>query len=246
MMQRLIAGNWKMNGLHAEALALASALADRAKASVPACAVMVAPPATVLAPVAAAIAGTPIALGAQTCHAEASGAFTGEIAAEMLADAGCSHVIVGHSERRHGLGETDAVVRGKTAAAWRAGLVAIVCVGETAEERDAGRTLDVVLKQLAGSVPDGAGGLVLAYEPVWAIGSGRVPTADDIAAVHAGLRGALRERGAQGAAAPILYGGSAKPANAGELLAIPEVGGLLVGGASLDAESFWSMVEACS
>ena len=230
----LIAGNWKMNGLAADGLALARSLASvpDGKAQL-----LVCPPATLLAPVASALSGSRVALGAQDCHAEAAGAHTGDISAEMLADAGCSHVIAGHSERRTGHGESDAVVRAKAAAAHRAGLVAIVCVGETAAERDAGKAEAVVAASLVGSLPESARpeNTVVAYEPVWAIGAGRTPTVDEVAAVHAALRAALGERGA---GTRILYGGSVKPENAAALLAPYDVDGALVGGASLAAADF--------
>src|SRR6266446_5915452 len=185
----LVAGNWKMNGRRTDGVALARAIAERAKAP-HACDLLVCPPATLLATVGEVLAGSGAALGGQDCHAASSGAFTGCISAEMLRDAGCSHVIVGHSERRHTCGETDADVQAKTLAAWRAGLVAIICVGETRAEREAGIAVAVVSSQLAGSVPDGAAAdkLVLAYEPVWAIGTGLTPTTDDIAEIHAAIR----------------------------------------------------------
>lgn len=244
-MRRMIAGNWKMNGLREDGVALASAVARQAReAKGLSCYVVLCPPATLIAPVLEAVAGSPVAVGGQNCHAEPDGAFTGEISAEMLADLGCAHVIVGHSERRMGYGETDAAVRARAEAAHRAGLVPIICVGETLDEREAGRTLDVVLRQLDRSLPvgsaAGSGTVVVAYEPVWAIGSGLVPTREDIETVHRALRTRVP------AGTPILYGGSAKPDNAGELLAADEVGGLLVGGASLDAGSFWRIVESCA
>jgi triosephosphate isomerase len=194
-----------------------------------------------------AIAGSGIGLGAQDCHAEPSGAHTGDISAAMLADAGCSHVIVGHSERRADHGETDALVRAKAAAAQGCGLTAIICVGETLAERDAGRTLAVVQGQLAGSLPPAAtaANTVIAYEPVWAIGTGRTPKALEIAEVHAAIRGALGGVMAGAAVVPILYGGSVKADNAAEILAIAEVGGALVGGASLNAADFWTICRSC-
>jgi triosephosphate isomerase len=249
-MRRLIAGNWKMNLLRAEAAALAKGVVAALGGGRDLAAdVAVCPPFTALAAVAEAIAGSAVALGAQDCHAKPAGAFTGSIAAPMLKDLGCTYVILGHSERRHGLGETDAMVSAKVGAAWSAGLVPILCLGETAEERDAGKTLEVVRRQLAGSLPkdDGARGLpavVIAYEPVWAIGTGRVPTAADIAAVHRALRAELTKTRPDGAAIPILYGGSAKPDNAKSILGVDEVGGLLVGGASLDAKGFAAMARA--
>ena len=239
--RQLVAGNWKMNGLRADGIALARAVAERAREP---CArdLLVCPPATLLAAVGEALAGGAVALGGQDCHALPSGAFTGSISAEMLRDAGCSHVILGHSERRHGLGESDADVRAKTLAAWRAGLVAILCVGETRSEREAGRAIDVVSGQLAGSVPDGAepDRLVIAYEPVWAIGTGLTPTNADIVEIHQAIRARIP------AGTRILYGGSVNPRNAAEILALEEVDGALVGGASLKAEDFWAIAAAGS
>lgn len=239
----LIAGNWKMNGLSDEAADRARALAGKAQASPPACAVAVCPPFTALSAVARELQGSPIAAGGQDCHAEASGAYTGSVSAEMLADLGCRYVIVGHSERRHGLGETDHLVRDKAKAALRAGLIPIICVGETLDEREAGNALMVVESQIDGSVPIEGGPVVVAYEPVWAIGTGRVPTLADVGSVHDHIRQRLCVRRGDGASIAILYGGSAKPENAAELLGVEEVGGLLVGGASLDPDSFWAMVE---
>ena len=238
--KRLVAGNWKMNGLRGDGVALARAVAVRA-AEAHRCDLLVCPPATLLGAVGDALSGSGVMVGGQDCHAAASGAFTGSISAEMLKDAGCGHVIVGHSERRHGLGESDADVRAKAAAAHRAGLVAIVCVGETRAEREAGRAVDVVATQLAGSLPQGAGAdrLVVAYEPVWAIGTGLTPTADDIVAMHAAIRGCVPD------GTRILYGGSVNPGNAAAILALPEVDGALVGGASLKADDFWAIARAC-
>ena len=236
----LVAGNWKMNGLAASRAELARIVAG-AGALVGKTELMVCPPATLIAGFAAATRGSPVTIGGQDCHAEASGAHTGDISAEMLADAGACAVIVGHSERRADHHETDAQVRAKAQAAWRAGLTAIVCVGEQRAEREAGKTLAVVGGQLLGSLPDGATGanLVVAYEPVWAIGTGLTPTPGDVAEVHAVVRKQLSERfGAEGRHVRILYGGSVKPANARELLTIPEVNGALVGGASLKGEDF--------
>jgi triosephosphate isomerase len=246
-MRKLIAGNWKMNGLRADGLKLADEVAARARgAGQPGCDLLVCPPATLLALVKEALAGSPVALGGQDCHPEPKGPHTGDISAPMLKDIGCSHVIVGHSERRAEHGESDAVVRAKAAAARAAGLVAVVCIGETEAERDAGRTLEIVGRQLAGSLPQGmtAASLVVAYEPVWAIGTGRTPTVDDVAAVHAHIRERLRGLVADVDAIRILYGGSVKPSNARELLAVPNVDGALVGGASLVAADFRAIAEA--
>jgi triosephosphate isomerase (TIM) len=236
----LVAGNWKMNGLAASAGELAKIIAGAAAFAAKAD-LMVCPPATLIANFAAAARGSCVTIGGQDCHADASGAHTGDIAAEMLADIGARAVIVGHSERRTDHHETDAQVRAKALAALRAGLTAIVCVGEQRAEREAGQTLAVVGRQLDGSLPDGATGtnLVIAYEPVWAIGTGLTPTPADVAQAHAFIRKRLNERvGAQGDGIRILYGGSVKPANAKELLTIADVNGALVGGASLTAEDF--------
>jgi triosephosphate isomerase len=235
----LVAGNWKMNGLRASAAELARIIQGaRELAAVD---ILVCPPATLIAAFAAAADGSPVRIGAQDCHAEAAGAFTGDLSAEMLKDAGASAVIVGHSERRSYHRETDADVRAKALAARRAGLCAIVCVGETRAERDGRRALAVVGTQLDGSVPDGAtaGNLVVAYEPVWAIGTGLTPTPDDVAAMHGFVRRRLAARfGAAGEDIRVLYGGSVKPSNVGELLRVADVDGALVGGASLKADEF--------
>ncbi len=237
-MRQLIAGNWKMNGLGAE-LPQIEALAQALKA--PACDILICPPATLVARAAAAAKGSVVAIGGQDCHAEAAGAFTGDTSAEMLRDAGASAVIVGHSERRQYHGETDAIIAAKAKAAWRAGLLAIVCIGETESQRDAGKAYDVCRTQLAGSVPPGAtpDNTAIAYEPVWAIGTGKTATASDIARMHAHIKAHL--------AAPlrILYGGSVKPTNAAEILGLADVGGALVGGASLKASDLLTIVGAC-
>ncbi len=243
-MRQLIAGNWKMNGLLADSLERASAIA--AEAPRLACDVLVCPPATVLRAVAGKLAGTVVAVGGQDCHAEAQGAHTGDLSAAMLKDAGASAVILGHSERRADHGESSALVRAKVAAAMAAGLLPIVCVGETEAERLAGRKEEVVRSQLRDSLPDDFAG-VIAYEPVWAIGTGRTPTEADVAAMHASIRAALSDRlGAGGRQLRILYGGSVKPTNARALLALPEVGGALVGGASLVAADFLAIAAAAA
>lgn len=240
----LVAGNWKMNGTAAslgEATAIAAATKD-ASADM-----MLCPPATLVNRLASAAAGTGLLVGGQDCHAKASGANTGDVSAEMLADAGASAVIVGHSERRTDHGETNATVKAKAEAAARAGLIAIVCLGETAAQRQAGETLAIVKAQLDGSLPDIAtpAGLVIAYEPVWAIGTGLTPTVADVAQVHAFIRGELVNRyGADGGVMRILYGGSVKPSNAVELMAVEHVDGALVGGASLKATDFLGIVAA--
>jgi triosephosphate isomerase (TIM) len=233
----LVAGNWKMNGLKASAGELKKIIAGAQKlANVD---VMVCPPATLLAEFAAAARGSRVAIGGQDCHPLPAGAFTGDIAAEMLKDAGARAVIVGHSERRHYHGETDEMVRAKALAARRAGLLAIVCVGETRAERDAGDARAVVGAQLSGSLPDGAADFVVAYEPVWAIGSGVTATAQDIGDMHGFIRERLCSRyGEAGERIGVLYGGSVKPANAKELMAVDNVEGALVGGASLKADEF--------
>jgi triosephosphate isomerase len=242
----LVAGNWKMNGLRSASTELAKIIAGAEKLAATT-ELLVCPPATLVAEFAGMARGTRIAIGAQDCHAEAAGAFTGDVSAEMLKDAGAIAVIVGHSERRTLHRESDADVRAKALAARRAGLRAIVCVGETRPEREAGRTIAVVGRQLEGSLPDdvAAGAIVIAYEPVWAIGTGLTPTAGDIAEVHGFIRKRLVARlGAAGEGIEILYGGSVKPANARELLHVENVGGALVGGASLKAEEFLAIAAA--
>jgi triosephosphate isomerase len=233
----LVAGNWKMNGLAASAGELEAIIAGAR--SLPNADFMICPPATLLARFAALARGSRVAIGGQDCHAEPAGAYTGDIAAEMLKDAGASAVIVGHSERRHYHGETDAMVRAKALAARRAGLLAIICIGETRAERDAGNAHTVVRTQLDGSLPDGLVNFVVAYEPVWAIGSGVTPTQSDVADMHRFIRERLCGRfGDAGQGVRILYGGSVKPANAKELLGIANVDGALIGGASLKADEF--------
>jgi triosephosphate isomerase (TIM) len=242
----LIAGNWKMNGLRAS-LSEAVAVKDALPTSGGAADVMICPPATLVMAMAAALSGSPVAVGAQDCHAAATGANTGDISAEMVADAGGQAAIVGHSERRADHGELDRDVRLKASAAHRAGLKAIVCIGETEGERRAGLALDVVRRQLKGSLPDRAtsADTIIAYEPVWAIGTGLTPTPADVAEVHGAIRAALAERfGGEGSAMRILYGGSVKPQNAGELLSIAHVNGALVGGASLKAADFLAIIRA--
>ena len=248
MPRPLVAGNWKMNGL-TRSLPVAGEIADGFGAALrERVDLLICPPATLIAPMAAVLSGKGIALGGQDCHARESGAFTGNVSAEMLADAGARYVIVGHSERRTYEGETDAQVKDKAEAARRAGLIAILCVGETREEREAGRALDVVRTQLRGGLPEGASAatLVVAYEPVWAIGTGLVPTVGDVAEVHALIRETLGEAMTAGdqAGTRILYGGSVKPENAGELLAVANVDGALVGGASLKAADFLGIAGA--
>ena len=246
-MRKLAAGNWKMNGLQADGLALARDIAARVPAEKPACDVLLCPPATLLAPIAGVLAGSAVALGGQNCHAAEKGAHTGEISAAMLKDAGCGYVILGHSERRADQGESDAQVRAKADAARAAGLIAIVCIGETLVQRDAGETLAVIARQIGGSLPDGSDArwLVIAYEPVWAIGTGRTPTVAQVGEVHGFIRRSLGAKVGDAGAVRILYGGSVKPSNAPELMAVPDVDGALVGGASLVAADFWAIVRAC-
>ena len=243
--RKIAAGNWKMHGLSADLAELDALIRDTEGAAAE---VIVCPPATLVARLAERARNSHVAIGGQDCHPEPKGAHTGDIAAEMLADAGATHVIVGHSERRADHHEPDALIRAKAEAAWRAGLVAIVCVGETEAQRDAGRAREIVGHQLDSSVPDraGADGLVIAYEPVWAIGTGRTPTPDDIAAMHGFARERLAERfGAPMAEATrILYGGSVKPGNAQEIFTVNDVDGGLVGGASLKAADFAPIVAA--
>ena len=243
----LVAGNWKMNGTSAALGELAGICAGLPETRSDKMDALICVPATLIGRAAETASGHPVAIGAQDCHAQASGAHTGDVSAEMLKDAGAGAVIVGHSERRADHGETDADVAAKAEAAWRAGLLAVVCVGETREEREAGRAEDVVGVQLAGSVPDGAvaANTVVAYEPVWAIGTGLVPSSDDIAAMHAFIRAELVKRfGDAGGAMRILYGGSMKPANAAEIMAVANVDGGLIGGASLKAADFLAICDA--
>ena len=245
-MQKLAAGNWKMNGTRA---ALAEMAALVAAHPAPACEMLLCPPATLLSAAAAQARGSALMIGGQDCHAKASGAHTGDISAPMLADAGASHVILGHSERRADHGETDAQVKAKAEAALAAGLIAVVCLGETEAQRDAGTTLAICGSQLHGSMPEGAtaANLVIAYEPVWAIGTGRTPTIPQITEVHAFLRAELvKALGQDGNGVRILYGGSVKPSNAAEIFAVPHVDGALVGGASLKAADFGAIVAALS
>ena len=242
----LVAGNWKMNGL-ACTLAEAGKVREALAVGKFDCDVLICPPATLIAQMVWASKGSLLAVGGQDCHAKVSGAHTGDIAAEMLADAGARFVIVGHSERRADHAESDAVVRAKAEAAHRAGLVAIVCVGETVDQRKAGETLAVVGKQLSGSLPDAAtaADTIVAYEPVWAIGTGLTPTAGDVAEVHAALRSQLATRfGVAGATMRLLYGGSVKPSNARELMGVANVNGALVGGASMKADDFLGIIAA--
>jgi triosephosphate isomerase len=243
--RKIAAGNWKMNGNRASLGEIRDIVRGLPGATAQ---VVVCPPATLLAGAVAAAEGSSVEIGGQDCHAAKSGAHTGDISAEMIADAGGKLVIVGHSDRRSDHGETDADVRAKAEAAWRAGVVAILCIGETEAERRDGRTDAVLSTQIAGSVPEGATAtkLVVAYEPVWAIGTGLTPSVDDIRAAHAHIRSELRTRlGNEADAIRILYGGSVKPSNAGEIMAIEGVDGARVGGASLKAVDFLAIIAAC-
>ena len=245
--RHLIAGNWKMNGLKSS-LAEFEAMREGAASLAARADLLVCPPATLIAGFADQAKGSKLAVGAQDCHPMASGAHTGDLSAEILADAGARAIIVGHSERRADHGESDALVRQKAEAAWRAGLVAIVCIGETQKQRDAGLTLDICGGQLKASLPDGSTGanLVVAYEPVWAIGTGLTPTAQDVEQVHRFIRGILTVRfNDEGGRIRILYGGSVKPSNAAELMAVANVNGALVGGASLKAADFLAIAAGC-
>ena len=241
--RKLAAGNWKMNGTLASLAEVETLMHDCAGTGVE---ILICPPATLLRPMAERVSAGAVAVGGQDCHAKEAGAHTGDISAEQLRDAGAGYVIVGHSERRADHGETDAAVSAKAVAAHRAGIASVICVGETEAQRDANETLDVIARQLAGSVPDcaTAANTVIAYEPVWAIGTGRTPTNDQIADVHAAMREALVARFADGAGFRLLYGGSVKPANAAEIFAIAHVDGALVGGASLKAADFAPIVKA--
>lgn len=245
-MRKLAAGNWKMNGTSEDLAEVRALIAAHPAAN---CDMLLCPPATLLSRMADLAAGSRLAVGGQDCHPEASGAHTGDISAGMLKDAGATHVILGHSERRADHGESDMMVRAKTVAALAAGLTALVCVGETGAERDAGTTLDVIGAQLDGSLPARLTGapdaLVIAYEPVWAIGSGRTPTLAEIAEVHAFIRTRLTERfGAAASAMRLLYGGSVKPGNAIGIFSLANVDGALVGGASLKAVDFGAIITA--
>ena len=253
-MKHLIAGNWKMNGSPASAKALAAGLAAKAGATSPAgapsgakCDIVLCPPAPLLPLVAAAIESSILALGAQDCHANEKGAHTGDISAVLLKEIGCGFVIVGHSERRADHGETDAQVKAKASAALKAGLTPIVCVGETESQRERGETAQVIARQVSGSLPDAAtaANTVVAYEPVWAIGTGKTATTADIAVVHFNIREVFKSLPGGAGALRILYGGSVKGSNAQAILATAGVNGALVGGASLDLEDFWRIVEAC-
>ncbi len=244
MRRGLAAGNWKMNGTGAS---LSEIEALKAAHPDPSVEILICPPATLVERMSAVAKGSAVAVGGQDCHAAEAGAHTGDISAAMLTDAGATHVILGHSERRADHGETDANVRAKTEAALMGGLVAVVCLGESLDEREGGKTLDVIGTQLAGSLPDAITGAntVIAYEPIWAIGTGKIPTIEQIAEVHDFIRAELVKRyGAEGEAIRVLYGGSVKPSNAAEIFAVENVDGALVGGASLTAQDFSPIITA--
>ncbi|MBE6458273.1 MAG: triose-phosphate isomerase [Alphaproteobacteria bacterium] len=246
--KKLIAGNWKMNGLTADGVALAKGIATEVKAlGKPQCEFLVCPPFTLLSAVKKSLRGAKVALGAQDCHFNVKGAHTGDISPLMLTDLGCSYVILGHSERRADHGESNELVCKKAVAAHQAGLKAVICIGETLEQRDAGKTIDVCTQQILGSVPDNAtsANTVIAYEPVWAIGTGKTPTAQDVEDVHAAVRKVLAKKLGKGNANKmrILYGGSVKPSNAKEFLSLPDVDGALIGGASLKVEDFIAIAK---
>lgn len=239
MPRKIAAGNWKMNGLTASLDELRTIAAHATETSVE---VMICPPATLIS----ACSGLPVIIGGQDCHADAAGAHTGDISAEMLADVGACAVLTGHSERRSDHGESDRMVAAKSRAAYRAGLLAVICIGETLQQREDGTTLSVIDRQLADSVPDDAtsANTVIAYEPVWAIGTGKIPELDQIGEVHSHIRKRLQARFSDGAEFPVLYGGSVKPANASDIFAVPDVDGALVGGASLKAADFSPIIDA--
>ncbi|MHA6261583.1 triose-phosphate isomerase [Arenibacterium sp. CAU 1754] len=245
MRQKLAAGNWKMNGTGTQLSELSALIEMQDK---PTSQILICPPATLVSRAADLAKGTPVLIGGQDCHSNSNGAHTGDISAEMLADAGATFVILGHSERREDHGERDEDVRAKARAAIATGLTAIICVGETLSEREAANTLDIIAGQLSGSIPDLVTGenLVIAYEPIWAIGTGKVPTLEQIGEVHDFIRARLERRFGAGVARSVrlLYGGSVKPDNAADIFAVPNVDGALVGGASLKAADFGPIIAA--
>ncbi|PWR04181.1 triose-phosphate isomerase [Meridianimarinicoccus roseus] len=244
MRRKLAAGNWKMNGGSVELGEIRTLMGRAATRQTD---MLICPPATLIDRMRALLGDAPMAVGGQDCHTATSGAHTGDISAAMLVDAGASHVIIGHSERRQDHGETDATVRAKTTAAWNAGLIAVICIGETLQERENGQTLDVIGAQLSGSIPDEMtpATTVIAYEPVWAIGTGLTPSLEQIAEVHDFIRDQLGARFADGAdGVRLLYGGSVKPSNAADIFAVSNVDGALVGGASLKAADFGAIIDA--
>ncbi|MDC0189851.1 triose-phosphate isomerase [Rhodospirillales bacterium] len=246
----LIAGNWKMNGLRQDSLLrVENIVAALSKISSPPFETLICPPATMLGLISNSIKGSEIFLGAQDCHPASSGAYTGDISAEMLADIGCSHVIVGHSERRLALGETDKIIIEKASSAIAANLIAIICVGESEDQRANGQTKNVILSQLSASLPphSTAANMIIAYEPIWAIGTGVTPNNDDVQEIHSLIRKNLSGiiSSANANQTRILYGGSVKPSNAYKFLSLPDVDGALVGGASLDWEDFMAIATCC-
>ncbi len=246
--KKLIAGNWKMNGRLADGIDLAKGIAAEVKSlGKPQCEFLVCPPFTILSAVKKALRGAKVALGAQDCHFNEKGAHTGDISPLMLTDIGCSYVILGHSERRADHFESNELINKKAVAAHKAGLKTVICIGETLEQRDSGKTIDVCKEQILGSVPDDstAADTVIAYEPVWAIGTGKTPTAADVEEVHAAVRKVLAKKLGKGNANKmrILYGGSVKPSNAKEFLSLPDVDGALIGGASLKVEDFMAIAK---
>ena len=247
--RRLIAGNWKMNGLARSGIALAREIAHMARGhgDALACDLVICPPATLVREVAAAVFGSGVAVGGQDCHGEMQGPFTGDVGAPMLADAGCSYVIVGHSERRATHNETNQTVRAKATAAQASGLGAIICVGENTSARERGSTLDVIAGQLSNSLPEAPdpAKTVIAYEPIWAIGSGMIPTVEEIAEVHSHIYTLLADRMGDAGAVRVIYGGSVTPANAPQILGVAEVDGALIGGASLNSDDFWAIAQSC-
>ncbi len=246
-MSKLIAGNWKMNGLRDGAIAFADELADKVASHRGLADVAICPPAPLIPIVLEAVRARGISVGGQDCHAQEAGAHTGDVSAALLADLGCHYVIVGHSERRADHGETDAQVQAKASAALAAGLTAIVCVGETEAERDTGQTEVIVGAQIDDSLPPGGSPetVVIAYEPVWAIGTGKTPSLEDIADIHGFIRARAKASHGLGNELKILYGGSVKPGNAADILAIDGVDGALVGGASLTVSDFWGIIASC-
>lgn len=246
--KKLIAGNWKMNGRLADGIDLAKGIAAEVKSlGKPQCEFLVCPPFTILSAVKKALRGAKVALGAQDCHFNEKGAHTGDISPLMLTDIGCSYVILGHSERRADHFESNELINKKAVAAHKAGLKTVICIGETLEQRDSGKTIDVCKEQILGSVPDDstAADTVIAYEPVWAIGTGKTPTVADVEEVHAAVRKVLAKKLGKGNANKmrILYGGSVKPSNAKEFLSLPDVDGALIGGASLKVEDFMAIAK---
>ena len=246
-LKKLIAGNWKMNGLKDESISLVKELSKRMTTNTNAnFDMLICPPATLIALVAETLKNTPLMVGAQDCHTKDKGAFTGDISAPMLKDSGCQYVILGHSERRHGHGEPSTLISAKAMAANLAGLTAIICVGELEAERASGKEYEVVENQLKLSIPanSNANSIVVAYEPVWAIGTGKTATKDDVIKMHKFIRESLKDKVGNYKEVKILYGGSVKADNAKDILSIENVDGVLVGGASLKADDFWAIAQS--